>query len=138
MSTNNDPFTIDLSNTYSYDSMNLSGPTPTITISSIDNTSAGLHWGMNGTSADWITATSPNLKGASLSVKGDADFEGDVTIKGKSIADTLTKLEERLAILRPNEELEAKWEKLRDLRKQYMELEADIIEKEKIWKILKD
>ena len=36
-----------------------------------------------------------------------------------------------------NEKLEEKWDNLRELRKQYMELEAEIIEKEKIWTILK-
>lgn len=73
----------------------------------------------------------------SLNVKGDSNFEGDIKIKGKSIADSLEKIEEKLAILRPNEQLEEKWEKLRELRNQYIELEKDIIEKEKIWETLK-
>jgi hypothetical protein len=47
------------------------------------------------------------------------------------------KIEERLAILHPNEALEEKWEDLRNLRKAYIELEAEIIEKEKMWAILK-
>jgi hypothetical protein len=90
-----------------------------------------------GTSGSgWVTGVDTNLKGASLSVQGNADFEGDVTIKGKSIADSLERIEARLAILRPNEELEEKWENLRGLRKMYMELEAEIIEKEKVWSIL--
>jgi hypothetical protein len=72
-----------------------------------------------------------------LQVKGDANFEGDVKIQGKSLVETLDRIEERLAILKPNEELEKKWEKLRDLRKEYMELEAELKEKEKIWDILK-
>jgi hypothetical protein len=93
--------------------------------------------GTNGTSASWATIADPNLSGASLQVKGNANFDGDVTIKGKSINDSLERIEERLAILRPNEELEAKWENLRGLRKMYMELEAEIIEKEKVWGILK-
>jgi hypothetical protein len=33
--------------------------------------------------------------------------------------------------------MEAKWDKLRGLRQAYMELEAEIKEKEEIWKILK-
>lgn len=74
---------------------------------------------------------------AGLEVRGDANFEGDVKIKGKSIVDSLEKIEEKLAILRPNEKLEEKWEKLRELRNQYIELEKDIIEKEKIWETLK-
>ena len=93
----------------------------------------------NGTSPYWIdnTVTIANVTPNTLQVKGDAEFEGDVKLKGKSLDKALTKIEERLAILHPNEKLEEKWEKLRDLRKQYMELEADIIEKEKIVEILK-
>jgi len=99
---------------------------------------AGQVYTVSGTNgASWATIADPNLSGASLQVKGDANFDGDVTIKGKSINDSLERIEERLAILRPNEELEAKWENLRGLRKAYMELEAEIIEKEKVWGILK-
>ena len=94
----------------------------------------------NGTSSpfwnDTITLsniTTPNT----LQVKGDAEFEGDVKLQGKSLNDTLFKIEERLAILHPNEKLEEKWVKLKELRKQYQELEADILEKEKIMEILK-
>jgi hypothetical protein len=60
-----------------------------------------------------------------------------LTLGGVGLTDRLDRIEERLAILRPNEELEEKWEKLRGLRKAYMELEAEIKEKEKIWSILK-
>lgn len=89
----------------------------------------GVDWGTISVSASPIHNT--------LEVKGDANFQGDVTIKGKSIAESLERIEERLAILRPNEELEEKWENLRGLRKAYMELEAEIKEKEKVWGILK-
>jgi hypothetical protein len=109
------------------------------------NTGTGINWGgtMNNSSSTYTIATNPNLEGTSLKVKGNAEFEGDVTfegdvaIKGKSIKESLLAIEERLAILRPNEKLEEKWENLRELRKQYMELEAEIIEKEKMWAILK-
>ena len=96
------------------------------------NTTASPSW------SDTIQLGNSPLTGASvLVVKGDAEFEGDIKIKGKSLSAALSKLEERLSILHPNEKLEEKWEKLRDLRKEYMELEADIIEKEKIWATLK-
>lgn len=85
----------------------------------------------------WTTNTYANVSNGELHVKGDANFEGDITIKGKRISDSLERIEERLAILYPNEELEEKWENLRGLRKAYMELEAEIIEKQKIWGILK-
>lgn len=100
------------------------------------NTSgSGLYWGLNGTSG--ITLSEPSLSGASLQVKGDANFEGEVSIKGKSLSDMFEKIEERLAILHPNPELEDKWDELKELGKRYKELEQEIIEKENMWKILK-
>lgn len=72
-----------------------------------------------------------------LKVSGNAEINGDLTINGKSIKQSLEKIEERLAILNPNEELEERWENLRNLRKAYIELEAELKEKEKVWKILK-
>lgn len=124
----------------------------TVTIS--NNTSSGsLYWGLNGTSAipggqvyttngtspNWanISLAEPALNGATLKVNGDADFEGEVTIKGKNIADMFSKIEERLAILHPNPELEDRWDELKELGKRYKELEQELIEKEKIWSILK-
>jgi hypothetical protein len=104
-------------------------PTPTL--------GTGLNWGITSGSSTYTIATDPNLKGTTLKVQGDADFEGDLKLQGKSLKDSLEAIEERLAILRPNEELEEKWENLRGLRKTYMELEAEIIEKEKMWAILK-
>jgi hypothetical protein len=103
--------------------------------------SSGLYWGAGQaltTNSVWgnITISEPSLKGASLSVKGDADFEGEVTIKGKSLFDMFEKIEERLAILHPNPNLEDKWDELKELGKRYKELEQEIIEKEKMWAIL--
>ena len=114
--------------------------TDTITISSdYINTGTGgyvLTAGSNG--INWNDySVNTNLSGQSLEVKGDANFDGDLKVKGKSIVDSLERIEEKLAILRPNEELEERWENLRGLRKAYMELEAEIIEKEKMWNILK-
>jgi hypothetical protein len=101
-----------------------------------NNTSgSGLYWGLNGTSG--VSLSEPSLSGASLQVKGDANFEGEVSIKGKNIAEMFAKIEERLAILHPNPELEDRWDELKELGKRYKELEAEIIEKEKVWAILK-
>lgn len=99
-----------------------------------------------GTSATtWATISngSSNLTPDSLDVSGSASFKtnveiaGDLKIQGKSIKESLDAIEKRLAILHPNEELEEKWDNLRGLRQAYMELEAEIIEKEKMWSILK-
>ncbi len=103
--------------------------------------SSGQYMCSNGTTTTWaddtITLSNINTGSGTLQVKGNAEFDGDIKLKGKSLNDTLSKIEERLAILHPNEKLEEKWEKLKELRKQYQELEADILEKEKIVEILK-
>lgn len=84
-------------------------------------------------SNDWITTQiTPNT----IDVKGDANIQGELIVKGVKLSERLDRIDERLAILHPNEELEEKWENLRGLRKAYMELEAEIIEKEKMWAIL--
>lgn len=88
-------------------------------------TTPSLGWGPSMTFNDGIV------------VKGDSQFDGDIKIKGKNLNDTLESIEERLAILHPNPELEEKWENLRGLRKMYMDLEKEIIEQEKMWSILK-
>lgn len=124
------------SDDYTYD-LNMStitlGPTgstgPVYTISS----------GLPGTgSIDWgnITVSSGYDYSKTLEVKGDANFDGDIKVKGKSLVEAIENIEKRLAILHPNPELEEKWEKLKALGDMYRELEAEILEKEKVWKIL--
>jgi hypothetical protein len=77
-----------------------------------------------------------NLKGTTLHVKGDAEFEGDLKINGRSIATVLNQIEQRLALLEPNIKLEAEWEELKALGDQYRKLEQHIKEKSKTWDIL--
>jgi hypothetical protein len=135
MTTSTTPYSISLDDSITIDSSALSSTVFTGTPGQVYTVG-----GMNGTSYtnnSWVTVSNNDLTGATLEVKGDANFEGDIKVKGKSINESLDRIEDRLAILRPNEELEEKWEQLRGLRKMYMELEQEIIEKEKIWKILK-
>ena len=109
------------------------------------NSSSGSYtWTTNSTGGYNLGNISPSLNfndnwqhDAKLKVQGDAEFEGDVKIKGKSITEMFDKIEERLAILHPNEKLEEKWEELKALGDRYRELEKEIIEKEKMWDILK-
>jgi len=103
----------------------------TLSISSAGT--SGLTWANTGTT---IMGNSPSSPG-SLNVTGDAKFEGEITMKGIKLSETLAKIEERLAILHPNPKLEDKWDELKELGKRYKELEAEIIEKEKVWAILK-
>jgi hypothetical protein len=104
-----------------------------------NNATNSITWGTTTTAAPWITTTvaDPNLKGASIQVKGDAEFEGDVKIKGKSLTKLIDNIEKRLAILHPNERLEEKWEKLKILGEQYREMEKELLHAEEMWKILK-
>lgn len=87
----------------------------------------------NGTTG-WTTY---NNAAQVLKVSGNAEFEGDVKIKGVSLDERLNAIEERLGILRPNNDLEGKWEKLKKLGEEYRKLEKEILEGENIWDMLK-
>jgi len=77
---------------------------------------------------------------ASLTVKeGNLVIDkGDIIISGRSLLGILEKIEERLAILNPNTELEKDWQDLKDLKAQYQKLEEDFSSKQNVWNILKD
>ena len=62
----------------------------------------------------------------------------DIKVGGRGLMDAIDKIEERLGILHPNPELEDRWDELKELRRKYNELEKDLLEKEKMWKILKE
>ena len=117
-----DTITIDTSsmNSYNYSSYTTLPSTITISGSSSSNYAIGssgsvLTRGLNGTSwnnVNWgTTSPTPGLK-----VSGDAEFEGDVKIKGVSIAKTLEGINNRLAILQPDP---AKLEHFAALKKAY-------------------
>lgn len=107
-----------------------------------DTTSSGITWASGpsstitiGDTIDWGNITTST--GKSLQVEGDAEINGDLKVNGKSILSSLENIEERLAILNPNPKLEDRWEELRELRNKYQQLEKEIIEKEKMWSMLK-
>ena len=120
------------------------GPIGSIDTVTIDtSTLLGSQYATN-TGITWSDNTYPgslynNHHNVNIDKNGITMREGtDIKVDGRSLKDFIDRVEERLAILHPNEALEAKWEKLKDLRRQYEELEKDIIEKEKIMKILKE
>jgi hypothetical protein len=82
----------------------------------------------------WSNTASVNIDTNGINIKEG----GDIKIGDKSLSDAIEKIEERLGILNPNPELEERWDQLKELRKQYMELEKDLLEKEKLMKILKE
>jgi hypothetical protein len=92
-----------------------------------------------GSGYNWNTGTINTNSTVEINADGMKIKEGgDITIGGKSLSEAIEKIEERLCILNPNPALEERWDKLKDLRKQYMEMEKDILEKEKLMKILKE
>lgn len=107
-------YTIDVSNMNlsppQFYSTTLSASTPTYSVTGASG-SFLTTGGYNGTS--WTT-TAPN---PNLQVKGDAEFEGDVKFKGRSLEKLLEKIESRLAIL--EDPSPKKLEKYAALKKAY-------------------
>jgi len=102
---------------------------------SITTPSSNLTYTTNGTGANnpWITSNDHST----LSVRGDADFNGDVRVQGRSLAEFMQQVEQRLNILQPNPELEAEWDQLRELGEQYRLLEQELEAKAEMWNRLK-
>ncbi len=113
----------------------------TVTIPSYSGTSAsayttGYNWGHSNYT---ITASDTSISNVNISSDGISMKEDtDIKLGERSLKDFMDRVEEHLAILKPAPELEDKWDQLKALRNQYEALKADIQEKEKIMKILKD
>lgn len=89
---------------------------------------------------EWANINSSMTLGQSstpLYIKGNAEFDGDITIKGVKLMETLEKIDQRLNILRVNTELESRWTELKELGERYRLLEAECLDKEYIIDILK-
>jgi hypothetical protein len=91
-----------------------------------------------GTNADY-TWTGPSLtqKAAKIHVQGDAVFEGNITWQDRDMREWFESIEARLSILKPNPDLEKEWLELAELRQRYVELERQLLEKQKVFNILK-
>jgi len=114
---------------------------PTTTISTNTN---GYTIGSAGTSGQFYTTGTNghnwnNPPIVNISNTGiDMAAGTDIKVDGKSLKQFMDNMEERLAILHPNPALEDRWEQLKELRRQYVEMEKDLLEKEKLMKILKE
>lgn len=92
--------------------------TPTVTSGSSGSyfyTTAGA----NGTASsyNWTNGATGSMGSSGLHVKSDAEFEGDIKWKGRSLGKLLEKIEDRLAILQEPDP--AKLEKYAALKKAY-------------------
>jgi len=140
-----DTTVIDLNGYGAGQSMLTSTALPSLSIDDIVTTSVTLPSSYSitgGTGVSFANSSytwAPNPTTVTINQNGLSMEEGtDIKVGGKSLMQAIDKIEERLGILKPNPELEERWDKLKDLRQQYIELEKDLLEKEKIMKILKE
>ena len=119
---------------YTYDTITM----PSMSTITIPN--GGYISGTGASATSWTqSAYYPTTSNVHIDADGLTMKEGaDIKIGGKSLTDAIEKIEERLGILNPNPELEDRWEQLKALRQQYIDLEKDLLEKEKLMKILKE
>jgi hypothetical protein len=61
----------------------------------------------------------------------------DLKLGNISIRTFLERIEQRLEILHINPELESQWDELKELGDRYRQLEKELLEKNKVWDILK-
>jgi hypothetical protein len=78
-----------------------------------------------------------NTNSGTVAIKGDAVFEGNIKWKGRDMQEWFESVEARLGMLQPNPALEAEWDELAEIRRQYVELEQKLLEKQRVFDILK-
>jgi hypothetical protein len=109
---------------------------PYVTTTTVPNGGYTIASGAGAGTYNWNNTTPATVQ---INTDGLTMTEGtDIKLGGHSLKEFMSNVEERLGILHPNPALEERWDKLKDLRRQYMEMEKDILEKEKIMKILKE
>jgi len=97
----------------SYGNVVINSGTGSATTNPYTTNNTGAYLFSTGAGTQWSTVNPTS----GLSVKGDADFEGDIKWKGRSLGKLMEKIEDRLAILQePDPE---KLEKFAALKKAY-------------------
>ena len=109
-----DTITIDMSNWsgLSINSMNGPASIPAYTFKGAQGSSGSIFTTSGSNGSSWSTAPNPSC----LQVTGDAEFDGDIKWKGRSLGTMIATIEERLSILQPDP---AKLEKFEALKKAY-------------------
>ena len=102
----------------------------------------------NSNSTVSITSGTTTAGTFTLNSNWDTSYNDCITIGGQTITENKLKVldglqdwqeevNKKLAILQPNPKLEDRWEELKSLREQYIALEKDLLDKEKVWDIIK-
>lgn len=110
----------------SLDSIMNSTMNSTFSINNSGTLGTGINYGIYHNTAPWVTVN-PNTSNT-LDVKGDANFEGDIKFKGRSLEELFSKIEDRLAILQPDPAKLEKYEALRKAYDHYKLMEKLVIE----------
>jgi hypothetical protein len=90
--------------------------------------------GATGSNSVWTTSGADNwyAKQAKVSIT-----DSDLVIDGLSLRDFMKTVNERLAVMVPNPELEKEFEELKECADRYRELEKKFLEQMKVWQTLK-
>lgn len=89
------------------------------------------------TATTWASINTNEIKPDTIQVNGDAVFNGNITWQDRDMREWFESVEARLAILNPNPKLEQEWSELAELRMRYVELERRLLEKQRVFDILK-
>jgi hypothetical protein len=92
----------------------------------------GTHGPIYTTTGAWS-----NTNSGTVAIKGDAVFEGKIKWMDRDMQEWFESVEARLGMLQPNPALEAEWDELAEIRRQYVELEQKLLEKQRVFDILK-
>ena len=109
---------------------------PYVTTTTVPNGGSGYTIASGAGTYNWNNTTPTTVQ---INTDGLTMATGtDIIVGGKSLTKAIEQIEERLCILHPNPALEERWDRLKELRQQYIEMEKDLLEKEKLMKILKE
>jgi hypothetical protein len=120
------------SDLYTIDFGNI-GNVTTINLSALTTSASSAIWTGGATWASTTASTSVNIDKAGVHIPEG----GDLFLGNVSLSDRLDRIESRLAILRPNPQLEKEFQELQELGEQYRALEAHIKEKLETFNTLK-
>jgi hypothetical protein len=109
--------------------------------STVQNGSGQITGPITAAAQGLLYSTISDTADANIHVRGNAIITGTLSVGGQNITKTiderLTIIEERLAILRPNPDLESRWDELKQAREHYLALEAEFKSYERVIDILK-
>jgi len=97
---------------------------------SVVNTGLSVTGGYTLGTGGYMDPSFGTVKAGTLTLQGR---EADIEINGVSLMTVLQGIQERLNILSPNPTLEAEWHQLQELGDQYRALEAELLEKQRMW-----